>query len=132
MGTAVARGQLARVADRRGAARCALPGAARCNPRLSNAPRSTALRHAEERLQRTPNCHDGRRAAWCDNRDGVPYDNGNNVEDFPDDGQDYLAICQHYTTETEGGHLGRVSAGKIRVAKAFWVLMARIAGWDGR
>ena len=66
-----------------------------------------------------------------DNRDGVPYDNGNNSENYPDDGQDYPAICQHYTTETDGGHLGRVSAGKIRVAKAFWVLMARIAGWDG-
>jgi hypothetical protein len=31
----------------------------------------------------------------------------------------------------EGGHLGSVSAGKIRVAKAFWVLMAQLAGWDG-
>lgn len=67
-----------------------------------------------------------------DNRDGVPYDNGNNHENYPDDGLDTLAICQHYTTETDGGHLGSVSAGKIRVAKAFWVLMARIAGWDGQ
>lgn len=66
-----------------------------------------------------------------DNRDGVPYSNGNNSENFPDDGQNTPAICQHYTSETEGGHLGNVSAGKIRVAKAFWVLMARIAGWDG-
>jgi hypothetical protein len=30
-----------------------------------------------------------------------------------------------------GGHLGSVSAGKIFIAKAYWVLMARIAGWDG-
>lgn len=66
-----------------------------------------------------------------DNRDGVPYDNGNNSENYPNDGHNYPAICQHYTTETDGGHLGRVSAGKIRVAKAFWVLMARIAGWNG-
>ncbi|NLF66996.1 MAG: hypothetical protein GX579_20605 [Chloroflexi bacterium] len=63
-----------------------------------------------------------------DNRDGVAYLD----ENHPDDGQDLLAICQEYTTETDGGHLGRVSTGKIRVAKAFWVLMARIAGWDGR
>lgn len=64
-----------------------------------------------------------------DNRDGIPYDNGNNQEDFPDDGQALPAICPHYTTETEGGHLGRVSAGKIRAAKGLWVLMAQIAGW---
>jgi hypothetical protein len=62
-----------------------------------------------------------------DNRDGVPYLD----ENYPDDGLDLPAICQEYTTETDGGHLGRVSVGKIRVAKAFWVLMARIAGWDG-
>ena len=66
-----------------------------------------------------------------DNRDGVPYSFGNNSENHPDDGLDIPAICPEYTTETEGGHLGSVSAGKIRVAKAFWVLMARIAGWDG-
>ncbi|MBE0411783.1 MAG: hypothetical protein IBX69_18805 [Anaerolineales bacterium] len=67
-----------------------------------------------------------------DNRDGVPYcDMHGNCEDHPDDGLDLPAICQEYTTETDGGHLGSVSAGKIRVAKAFWVLMAQIAGWDG-
>jgi hypothetical protein len=64
-----------------------------------------------------------------DNRDGVRYSNGNRSEDYPDDGEQYLAICPQYATETDGGHLGSVAAGKIRVAKAFWVLMARIAGW---
>lgn len=65
-----------------------------------------------------------------DNRDGISYSDGTKSEDYPDDGQDFPAICQHYTTEVNGGHLGGVSAGKIRVAKAFWVLMAQIAGWD--
>ncbi|MDT8305498.1 MAG: hypothetical protein RRC07_06140 [Anaerolineae bacterium] len=82
-------------------------------------------------LSHTP---DGR--PCYDNRDGVPYDPrpddpDNPVENYPDDGVNLPAICQEYTTETDGGHLGSVSAGKIRVAKAFWVLMARIAGWDG-
>ena len=66
-----------------------------------------------------------------DNRDGVAYSFGNNSENHADDSLDIPAICPEYTTETEGGHLGAISAGKIRVAKAFWVLMARIAGWDG-
>lgn len=65
-----------------------------------------------------------------DNRDGIPYDNGNQSENYPDDGLDIPAICPHYTTETDGGHLGSVSAGMIRVSKAFWVLMAQIAGWQ--
>lgn len=62
-----------------------------------------------------------------DNRDGVTYKDESN----PDDGLALPAICPQYTTETEGGHLGSISAGGVRVAKAFWVLMARIAGWDG-
>lgn len=65
-----------------------------------------------------------------DNRDGIPYDNGNQSENYPDDGLDIPAICPHYTTEPDGGHLGSVSAGAIRVAKGFWVLMAQIAGWQ--
>ncbi len=73
--------------------------------------------------------HDPTGNPCYDNRDSVPYDNGNNFENHPDDGQNIPAICQHYTTETEGGHLGSVSTGGIRVAKAFWVLMAQLAGW---
>lgn len=71
--------------------------------------------------------HDPSGAPCYDNRDGMAYLD----EDHPDDGLDIPAICPQYTTETEGGHLGSISAGGIRVAKAFWVLMARIAGWDG-
>ena len=66
-----------------------------------------------------------------DNRDGVPYEAPGQSENYPDDGVQIPAICQHYTTEANGGHLGRVSTGRNRVAQAFWVLMARIAGWDG-
>ena len=66
-----------------------------------------------------------------DNRDGVPYvSQTGQTEDHSDDGLDLPAICQDYTTETDGGHLGSVSAGKILTAKAFWVLMARVAGWN--
>ncbi|HSF83239.1 MAG TPA: hypothetical protein VLA49_18515 [Anaerolineales bacterium] len=67
-----------------------------------------------------------------DNRDSVQYCSQNgNCENYPNDGVNLQAICQDYTTETDGGHLGSVSAGSIRLAKAFWVLMARIAGWNG-
>lgn len=45
--------------------------------------------------------------------------------------QGYPIICREYTTESEGGHLGAVSAGKLRVAKAIWILLAQLAGWDG-
>jgi len=65
-----------------------------------------------------------------DNRDGVPYSVGNASENHPDDHLNLPAICQHYTRETDGGHLGNPEVGKIRLAKAFWVLMARIAGWN--
>jgi hypothetical protein len=74
--------------------------------------------------------HDPEGNPCYDNRDGVEYCNSNRCEDHPDDGQSYPAICQYYTTETDGGHLGSVSSGGLRVAKAFWVLMAEIAGWE--
>jgi hypothetical protein len=70
--------------------------------------------------------HDPSGNPCYDNRDGVPY----REENHPDDGHNYAAICPHYTTEVDGGHLRNVSVGKIRVAKAFWVLMAQLAGWD--
>lgn len=68
--------------------------------------------------------------ACYDNRDSVQYCVNGRCENHPSDGQALPAICPHYTTELEGGHLGSVSAGKIRIAKAFWVLMARLAGWN--
>ena len=70
--------------------------------------------------------HDPDGMPCYDNRDGVTYKD----ENHPDDGIEIPAICPQYTTETEGGHLGAISAGGIRVAKAFWVLMARLAGWE--
>lgn len=73
--------------------------------------------------------HDPMGRPCYDNRDGVPYVvDGRVVEDYPDDRQNYPAICQHYTSEKDGGHLNP-SAGGIRLAKAWWVMMARIAGW---
>lgn len=42
----------------------------------------------------------------------------------------YEILCKRYTTEVNGGHLGSVSAGKIRIAKAMWVMLAQIAGWN--
>lgn len=71
--------------------------------------------------------HDPSGKPCYDNRDGIDYFD----EMQPDDGLDIPAICPQYTTETEGGHLGSIAAGGIRVAKAFWVLMARLAGWGG-
>jgi hypothetical protein len=76
----------------------------------------------------TSRTHTG--APCFDNRDGVSYCTMNDVcENYPDDGLALPAICQDYTTEVDGGHLGSVSGGGIRAAKAFWVLMARLAGW---
>lgn len=76
--------------------------------------------------------HTDQGGACYDNRDGVQYCRAATgaCENHPDDGLDLPAICQDYTSEVDQGHLN-VSAGKIQIAKAFWVLMVRIAGWDG-
>jgi hypothetical protein len=73
-------------------------------------------------------CYDSRDAVeYCSRRaDGTTI----KCENEPDDGLELPAICQDYTTEPDAGHLGSVSAGAIRLAKAYWVLMARIAGWQ--
>lgn len=42
----------------------------------------------------------------------------------------YPIICEDYTTEVNGGHLGSVSAGKIKIAKGMWILLSVIAGWN--
>ena len=75
--------------------------------------------------------HDSRGNLCHDNRDSVQYCSANGCENHANDGLSLPAICQDYTTEIDGGHLGSVSGGKIRLAKAFWVLMARTAGWNG-
>jgi hypothetical protein len=74
--------------------------------------------------------HDMNGSPCFDNRDGVPYvtPNGSNSENYPDDGREIPAICQEKTTETDGGHLG-TAQGMVSVAKGFWILMARLAGW---
>ncbi|MGE0463955.1 MAG: hypothetical protein AB7Q16_21520 [Vicinamibacterales bacterium] len=74
--------------------------------------------------------HDPWGNSCYDNRDGVQYSVGGASENYPNDGLNLPAVCQHYTRETDGGHLGNPDVGKIRLAKAFWVLMARIAGWN--
>lgn len=72
--------------------------------------------------------HDYAGAACFDTRDGVPYcQTPDRCEDLPDDGADIPAICQHYTSELHGGHLGSVSGGALRMAQAMWLLMARLA-----
>ena len=73
-----------------------------------------------------------------DNRDGVAYVRKQEgvactpmttfQENYPDDGQNYPAICQNYTVEQDNGHL-TLGGGLIRSAKAYWILLAQIAGW---
>jgi hypothetical protein len=68
-------------------------------------------------------------APCYDNRDGVPYIvDGVVRENFADDRVALPAICQHYTGDSEGGHL--TTSGMIRAAKSWWILMARLAGWN--
>jgi hypothetical protein len=73
--------------------------------------------------------HDYIGGACFDTRDGKPYCRAaGDCEDLPDDGVDIPAICQHYTSEFYGGHLGNVSGGMLRMAQSMWLLMARLAG----
>lgn len=79
--------------------------------------------------------HDSQGRSCYDDRDGVSYsrrlENGNlqgQSENYPNDGSNLEAICQQYTVEVDNGHLTLATA-KIRTAKAFWVLLAQIAGW---
>ncbi len=48
---------------------------------------------------------------------------------FDNAGQGIEAICADYTNEVNAGHLNAV--GRLRLVKTFWVLMARMAGWEG-
>lgn len=75
--------------------------------------------------------HDMHGRPCYDNRDGIPYTtpNGSKGEDHPDDGKRYPAICQENTTEADGGHLA-TAQGLVSIAKAFWITMARVAGWQ--
>jgi hypothetical protein len=47
---------------------------------------------------------------------------------FDNAGQGREAICDEYTDEVNAGHLNAL--GNQRLAKAMWVLMARLAGWE--
>jgi hypothetical protein len=53
---------------------------------------------------------------------------GTQCFDNNEDGIDYPALCDDYTNEVNGGHLN--SMGMLRIAKAYWVLMAQLAGWN--
>ncbi|MCI0519986.1 MAG: hypothetical protein L0Z70_06970 [Chloroflexi bacterium] len=44
------------------------------------------------------------------------------------EGKNIEAICDEYTDEEVNGHLNAL--GSLRMAKAMWVLMARLAGWQ--
>ena len=47
---------------------------------------------------------------------------------FDNGGNGIEALCDEYTDEEYAGHLNGV--GKQRMAKAIWVLMARLSGWN--
>ncbi len=85
----------------------------------------------------------GTRASYEFNNQMREYARSNNkilfdvadIESHAPDGREctyngYPAICPEYTSETQGGHLGSMSTGKIRIAKGMWVLMAQLAGWN--
>ncbi|WP_448335437.1 hypothetical protein [Bellilinea sp.] len=48
---------------------------------------------------------------------------------FDNQGRGLPALCTDYTEEVNGGHLN--ARGSLRMAKAYWLLMAYLAGWQG-
>jgi hypothetical protein len=77
-----------------------------------------------------------RMRAYADAHDIVLFDLADIESHRPDgapcvdnQGQSLEALCQEYTNEKDAGHLNAL--GGQRVAKALWVLMARLAGWGG-
>ncbi len=72
---------------------------------------------------------------WARTNNRILYDLADILSHTPD-GNACLSdsgnpvICCEYTTESEGGHLGAVSAGKLQAAKAMWVMLAQLAGWQ--
>jgi hypothetical protein len=72
--------------------------------------------------------HDYAGQPCFDTRDGAAYcQTPDRCENLPDDGLSIPAICQHYTSELYGGHLGSVSGGALRMAQAMWLLAALLA-----
>lgn len=64
---------------------------------------------------------------WMDGRDGIDFHvPGGCSETWPDDGISEPAIAPHYTRECQGGHPGNPDTGKIRIGKAFWVLVSQM------
>jgi hypothetical protein len=73
------------------------------------------------------------------NRDGILMDIADIESHLPDgtvctginrdqEPIDVVAVCDEYVEEVFAGHLN--ARGRLRMAKAFWVMMARLAGWD--
>jgi hypothetical protein len=48
---------------------------------------------------------------------------------YDNSSQNIEALCDEYTDEINGGHLNAL--GMQRMAKALWIAMARVAGWNG-
>ena len=73
----------------------------------------------------------------CHNNSGVKYvanwnDGGTlrpHANIHPDNMKDYDASWNIISTTEDGDHIGEV--GAMRLAKAMWWMLARIAGWDG-
>jgi hypothetical protein len=64
-----------------------------------------------------------------DYADILCYDDDGSGNTATWNGQSYPAITQANLTPRAPGHISK--AGSIRIAKAMWWMLARIAGWDG-